>query len=83
MLLTKKFTLKAVALLTALVFATSTSSMSMQEVFDSVNANGNVSNPGVLQGQTMNLATGGSMFMRTPKRTYQLANATAPSWNAG
>lgn len=83
MLFTKQFILKTVALLTILAFATNTSSMSMQEVFDSVNANGNVSNPGVLQGQTMNLATGGSMFMRTPKRTYQLANATAPSWNAG
>ena len=37
----------------------------------------------VLQGQTMNLYTGGSLFMRMPKRTYQLATVTPPSWNAG
>ena len=57
--------------------------MNMQELFDSVNAQGNVSNPAVLQGQTMNLYTGGSLFMRMPKRTYQLATVTPPSWNAG
>lgn len=57
--------------------------MSMQELFDSVNAHGNVSNPAVLQGQTMNLYTGGSLFMRMPKRTYPLATITPPSWNAG
>lgn len=55
----------------------------MQELFDSVNAQGNVSNPAVLQGQTMNLYTGGSLFMRMPKRSYQLATVTPPSWNAG
>jgi conjugative transfer pilus assembly protein TraH len=57
--------------------------MTMQELFDSVNAQGNVSNPAVLQGQTMNLYTGGSLFMRMPKRSYQLATVTPPSWNAG
>ena len=70
-------------LVTAFAFATSTYAMSMQELFDAVNAQGNVSNPAVLQGQTMNLYTGGSLFMRMPKRTYQLATVTPPSWNAG
>lgn len=71
------------ALVTAFAFTTSTYAMNMQELFDSVNAQGNVSNPAVLQGQTMNLYTGGSLFMRMPKRTYQLATVTPPSWNAG
>ena len=69
--------------MTAFAFTTSTYAMNMQELFDSVNAQGNVSNPAVLQGQTMNLYTGGSLFMRMPKRTYQLATVTPPSWNAG
>lgn len=73
----------ATALVTALMFTTSSSAMTMQELFDSVNAQGNVSNPAVLQGQTMNLYTGGSLFMRMPRRTYQLATVTPPSWNAG
>ena len=74
---------KATALVTALMFTTSSSAMTMQELFDSVNAQGNVSNPAVLQGQTMNLYTGGSLFMRMPRRTYQLATVTPPSWNTG
>lgn len=74
---------KATALVTAFAFTSTTYAMSMQELFDSVNAQGNVSNPAVLQGQTMNLYTGGSLFMRMPKRTYQLATVTPPSWNAG
>lgn len=67
----------------ACTFSTSASAMSMQELFDSVNAQGNVNNPAVLQGQTMNLYTGGSLFMRMPKRTYNLTSMTPPSWNAG
>ncbi|KVV25059.1 conjugal transfer protein TraH [Burkholderia cepacia] len=74
---------KVMALLTALTFAGASHGMSMQELFDSINAQGNVSNPAVLQGQTMNLYTGGSLFMRMPKRTYNLASMTPPSWNAG
>ena len=74
---------KITAVVTAFAFTTSTYAMNMQELFDSVNAQGNVSNPAVLQGQTMNLYTGGSLFMRMPKRTYQLATVTPPSWNAG
>ncbi len=74
---------KVTALVTAFSFTTATYAMNMQEIFDSVNAQGNVSNHAVLQGQTMNLYTGGSMFMRMPKRTYQLTTVTPPSWNAG
>ncbi len=67
----------------ASLMASSACAMSMQELFDSVNAQGNISNLAVLQGQTMNLYTGGSLFMRMPKRTYNLGSVTPPSWNAG
>lgn len=74
---------KLIALIMALTLSSFSHAMSMQELFDSVNAQGNVSNPAVLQGQTMNLYSGGSLFMRMPKRTYQLATSTPPSWGAG
>ncbi|MFW6098727.1 MAG: conjugal transfer protein TraH, partial [bacterium] len=67
----------------AVAVATNSSAMSMQQLFDSVNAQGNVTNPAILQGQTMNLYTGGSLFMRMPHKTYNLATVTPPSWNAG
>ncbi|MFA7293764.1 MAG: conjugal transfer protein TraH [Rhodocyclaceae bacterium] len=67
----------------ACVLATQTWAMTMQQLFDSVNAQGNVSNPAILQGQTLNLYTGGSLFMRMPRKTYNLVNVTPPSWNAG
>lgn len=71
----------ALVLMCAVV--THSSAMSMQELFDSVNAQGNVTNPAILQGQTMNLYTGGSLFMRMPRRTYNMTTLTPPSWNAG
>lgn len=69
--------------MTTCLFLSPSHAMSMQELFDSVNAQGNVNNPAVLQGQTMNLYTGGSLFMRMPKRSYNLSSVTPPSWNAG
>lgn len=77
------FVKKLTALVTAIAFVTTSYGMSMQELFDNVNANGNVNNPAVLQGQTMNLYTGGGMFMRMPKRTYQLVTMTPPRFSAG
>ena len=65
------------------VFTLNSTAMSMQEVFDSVNAQGNVSTPSVVQGQTMNMLSGGSMFMRMPKRTYNISSFTPPSYNTG
>lgn len=64
-------------------FTASSSAMTMKELFDSVNAQSNATNPAVLQGQTMNLYTGGSLFMRMPHKTYNMASVTPPSWNAG
>ena len=73
---------KVTALVVSISFTSSTYAMSMQELFDSVNAQVNVSNAAVLQGQTMNLHTGGNLFVRMPTRTYNLASMTPPSWNA-
>ena len=62
---------------------TGSHAITMQELFDQVNANGNITGPSVIQGQTMNLYSGGSMFMRSPQRTYSLASVTPPSLSAG
>ncbi len=74
---------RLVTLVVAWAVAGQAGAGSMRELFDSVNAQGNVSSPAVIQGQTMNLYTGGSMFMRMPRRTYDIAAFTPPSWNAG
>lgn len=77
------FARRAITFAVAGLYAAGSSAMTMQELFDNVNAQGNVSSPAVVQGQTMNLYTGGSMFMRMPKRTYNIASFTPPSWSAG
>jgi conjugative transfer pilus assembly protein TraH len=74
---------KAIACTLFLSFPVYSNGNSMEDVFNAINANGHVSGPAVLQGQTMNAYTGGSLFMRAPSRTYQLATVTAPSWGAG
>lgn len=79
----KKTVRRLTALAVAGMIGASASAMSMQELFDGVNAQGNISSAAVVQGQTMNLYVGGSMFMRMPKRTYNLTTFTPPSWNAG
>lgn len=71
------------AAVTVCFYTASVNAMTMQELFDSVNAAGNVSSPAVVQGQTLNMYTGGSMFMRMPRRTYNVVSFTPPSWNAG
>ncbi len=56
---------------------------SLEEIFNGVNAYSNVSAPAAIAGQTMNYYTGGSLFMRVPRKSYQLAAAAAPSWSKG
>jgi conjugative transfer pilus assembly protein TraH len=74
---------KITVLLSAFVLASPSIAMTMNELFDAINAESNVSDPAIVQSQTMNLYTGGSLFMRMPKRTYQITSMTPPSWNAG
>jgi conjugative transfer pilus assembly protein TraH len=59
------------------------SAQSMGDVFDQINAYGNVGGATGIQGQTMNHYTGGSAFVRVPKSTYNLASLTPPSVSAG
>lgn len=75
--------LLAVASVACMAYTQPVAAMSMQQLFDSVNAQGNITSAGFLQGQTLDMATGGSLFMRMPNKTYQLASVTPPSWNAG
>ena len=58
-------------------------SQSMQDWFDQIGAYGNVTGPNAYRGQTMNFYTGGSLYMRTPVRNYQLASISPPSFRAG
>jgi conjugative transfer pilus assembly protein TraH len=43
----------------------------------------NYTPPGLVQGQTRNVLTGGSIYARTPVRSYSLADISAPSFKAG
>lgn len=52
--------------------------ITMKEIFDG--ANTNVTVGGAVQGQAMNYYTGGSLFIRTPRKNYQLLNMTPPSF---
>lgn len=55
----------------------------MQSWFNEMGAYGNVTGAQVVQGQTSTVYTGGSMYMRTPIRNYQLASIAPPSIRAG
>jgi conjugative transfer pilus assembly protein TraH len=66
----------------------STSSMAsiqtqMQGWFNEMGAYGNVTGAQVISGQTGTVYTGGSMYMRTPIRNYQMASIAPPSIRAG
>lgn len=55
----------------------------MQEMFNSMGAVGNVTEPGAFRGQTRNLYTGGNLSMRIPQRNYQIFSVTGPSLKMG
>ena len=59
--------------------AHATVNQSMQDWFNEIGAYGNVTGPNAYRGQTMNMYTGGSLYMRTPVRNYQLASISPPS----
>ncbi|MFY9326567.1 conjugal transfer protein TraH [Ampullimonas aquatilis] len=63
--------------------AHATVNQSMQDWFNEIGAYGNVTGPNAYRGQTMNMYTGGSLYMRTPVRNYQLASISPPSFSAG
>ena len=51
--------------------------VTMKEIFDG--ANTNVTPAGSYNGQSMSYYTGGSLFMRTPSKNYQIMSMTPPS----
>ena len=53
---------------------------SMQTWFNDIGAYGNVTGVAAYQGQTMNLYSGGSLYMRTPVKNYQLATVAPPAF---
>ena len=63
--------------------ARATVNQSMQDWFNEIGAYGNVTGANAYRGQTMNLYTGGSLYLRTPVRNYQLASISPPSFSAG
>ncbi len=75
--------LATLMLVTACLPARATVNQSMQDWFNDIGAYGNVTGPNAYRGQTMNLYTGGSLYMRTPVRNYQLASIAPPSFSAG
>jgi conjugative transfer pilus assembly protein TraH len=54
-----------------------------QNMFNDLGAVGNLTPPQAFRGQAMNTYTGGSLYVRTPTKNYQLANIQAPYIRAG
>ena len=52
-------------------------------MFNDLGTVGDYTAPGAFRGQTFNTYTGGSLFMRTPNKTYQLLSIQLPSAKAG
>ncbi len=55
----------------------------VNNMFNNLGAIGNYTAPGAFRGQTFNTYTGGSFFMRSPNKVYQLAAIQFPSGKAG
>lgn len=55
----------------------------VNNMFNALGAIGNYTAPGAFKGQTFNTYAGGSFFMRSPNKVYQLAAIQFPSAKAG
>ena len=55
----------------------------LEDFYNSVSAYNNATAPQSYHGQAMNVYTAGSLFMRTPSRSYQLLNVATPSLRGG
>jgi len=58
-------------------------STDMNSWFDSMGVYGNVTTPQAIQGQTGSFYTGGSLYLRSPVTSYNLASFSAPTFRAG
>ena len=55
----------------------------VNNMFNSLGAIGNYTQPGAFRGQAFNTYAGGNLFMRAPNKVYQLAAVEFPSAKAG
>lgn len=55
----------------------------MNNFFNDMGYNANVTPPGVYEGQSAGYFTGGGLYLRSPSRNYQLASVQMPSYRAG
>ena len=55
----------------------------VNNMFNNLGTIGNYTAPGAFRGQTFNTFTGGSLFLRSPNKVYQLAAIQFPSAKAG
>ena len=73
----------ALTLGTALLLQSTPASCDLQDFYNSISTFNNVAGPSAYQGQTMNLYTGGSLYLRTPSRSFNVASFSPPGFNAG
>lgn len=70
-----------------LTFSSATSAQSLnsaaQRMFDDLGAVGNVTAPQAFHGQTLSTYTGGSVFIRSPTKTYSLGAVNLPYVRSG
>lgn len=77
---------KIIAAVVAASFSTVTSASvynEMQSWFNDMGVYGNVTGPQVIKGQTGTTFSGGSLYMRTPVRNYQIIGFTPPTLRGG
>jgi conjugative transfer pilus assembly protein TraH len=77
---------RSIAMLVAAAFVSSSHASvysEMQSWFNDMGVYGNVTGPSVIKGQTGTTFSGGSLYMRTPLRNYQILSFTPPSLRAG
>jgi len=79
----KKRMLAGILTITFSTSSTASIQSQMQGWFNEMGAYGNVTGAQVISGQTGTVYTGGSMYMRTPIRNYQMASIAPPSIRAG
>lgn len=75
--------LAATMLGAGMMLMSSSATSDLQAFYNSISTFNNVGGPSAYQGQTMNLYTGGSVYLRTPNRSYNLASISPPGYNAG
>ena len=73
----------AAALTLAMPAAAGSLNEAAQAMFDDLGVVGSVTEPQAFRGQTLNTYTGGSLFVRSPTKSYQLTAFSAPYIKAG